>query len=178
MFTNTITTSSSTTALPSFLSNIKLQIGGKRQRHHSESANTPVIKRKRRNSEEGEKVGEIPALVYREIDNYVSKYPRFGTYNHVNKFIIRSVSSDPEEDLRHIFGNLIDKAEKNSGGNISEYNVLIFADGLENPINIPMRPKEQNSPEAIVHQIAKVRDITNANKLAFRLECLQQPSIY
>jgi len=37
-----------------------------------------------------------------------------------------------------------------------KYSVLLFADGLDRPIEIPLREPEQNSPEAIVHKMAKV----------------------
>lgn len=88
-----------------------------------------------------------PHLVYREMENYTSKYPRYYTYNHVSKFVMRSVSADPEGDLKMIFTQIIDRAIKNTPGVVSKYSVLIFADGLTNPINIPMRAPDQNTPE-------------------------------
>lgn len=33
---------------------------------------------------------------------------------------------------------------------------MLFADGLDKPIEIPLREPDQNSPEAIVHKMAKV----------------------
>jgi len=80
------------------------------KRCHSEpkECQEPIeqIKRRRRYSENNEEKlneeGEQNALVYREIDSYISKYKRYNTYNHVTKFVIRSFSGDPEGDLKKV----------------------------------------------------------------------------
>lgn len=81
-----------------------------RKRCHSESKNCKKseqeIKRKRRYSENSEEKlneeGQQNALVYREIDSYISKYKKYNTFNHVTKFVIRSFSGDPEGDLKKV----------------------------------------------------------------------------
>jgi hypothetical protein len=73
-------------------------------------------KRQRRTSEPRSNLIEKP---YKEISHYTGKIKKFSTDYHVTEFILNHAISFPEEKLKNIFDELIDRAYKlsNSSGN-------------------------------------------------------------
>jgi hypothetical protein len=73
-------------------------------------------KRQRRTSESLSNSIEKP---YKEISHYTGKIKKFSTDYHVTEFILNHAISFPEEKLKNIFDELIDRAYRlsNSSGN-------------------------------------------------------------
>jgi hypothetical protein len=73
-------------------------------------------KRKRRTSESRSNSIEKP---YKEISHHTGKIRKFSTDYHVTEFILNHAISFPEEKLKNIFDELIDRAYmlSNSSGN-------------------------------------------------------------
>jgi hypothetical protein len=78
----------------------------KRRYSGSEISSSNTNKRKR-NLSDSEDPGSDP---YREINHYEGKIKRFSTNYFVSEFIINHAISFPEEKLRDVFQQLIDKA--------------------------------------------------------------------
>jgi hypothetical protein len=120
MFTNSISTTSLTTTVLSFLQQIRLDAEGNsaavqpppRKRGRSASPEQHGERMPKRARSESPTGNEEPAMVWRELQNYQSIYPQFGLYNHVSKFVLRTMSAHPEEDLKAIFATLIERAIK------------------------------------------------------------------
>src|SRR5262249_55956197 len=92
---------------------------------------------------------------YTEISTHTSKIKKFSIEQHVTTFAVSERTQRPEENLRRIFGKLINKGYRNanmSGKHVEKFGVMIFADKLKEPITIPPRDRLQNSPEAIVNE--------------------------
>jgi hypothetical protein len=73
--------------------------------------NNGPVKRKRTASESRINSNEVP---YREISHYTGKIKKFATDYHVTEFILNHAISFPEERLKEIFDELIDRAYKQS----------------------------------------------------------------
>lgn len=98
-----------------------------------------------------------------EIEYYHSKIKKFYMDQHVSKFVLRNSGEYPEEELAATFERIIDRAYYNTmreGRSPKMFGLLLFGHGLESPICIPTRTREQNRVEVIMNEI-DVLEISN-----------------
>ena len=98
-----------------------------------------------------------------EISSYLSKLEKFNSSMFVSNFTINDRESiDPFESLVNIFERLINQAIEKSNFNKDRVNfsILIFSEGLNEPILIPCRSYDQNAAWSIVERI---RTVGNSN---------------
>jgi hypothetical protein len=91
-----------------------------------------------------------------ELDYYHSQNKKFYLDQHISKFILKNMGSYPEAELMQVLSVIIDRACKNTkkeGRNPKLFGMMIFGEGLESPICIPARSKEQNTVEVIINEI-------------------------
>jgi hypothetical protein len=75
---------------------------------------------------------------------------------HVSKFVLKNSGEYPEEELMDVFERIIDRAfvnTKKGGRSPKMFGMLLFGQGLESPICIPARTREQNQVEVIMNEI-------------------------
>jgi hypothetical protein len=91
-----------------------------------------------------------------ELEYYQSSIRKFYMDQHVCRFIIRNAGEYPEADLMQVFEMLIDRAYENSkkeGRTPKMFGMLINGEGLDSPICIPSRSREQNDVDVIMNEI-------------------------
>ena len=114
-----------------------------------------TLKMSRSSSSSGESM-ESENDDYQEIKHYDRHIKKFHTDQHITKFILRNMHEYPEYRFMEILENLIDRAYENSkkkGENPIMFQMILDGTGLETPIVIPLRSREQNSVELILNEI-------------------------
>jgi hypothetical protein len=98
-------------------------------------------------------------LIVEEIDHYVSTNKKFLIDSHNTRFIIKNVGELPEKDFAETLENLIDRAFNHclkEGRHPSKFGIIMNGEGLDYPIYIPCRSRDQNSVNVILNEIDKL----------------------
>lgn len=91
-----------------------------------------------------------------EIEYYHSRIKKFYMDQHVSKFVLHNSGEYPEDELAATFERMIDRAYNNTireGRTPKMFGLFLFGYGLESPICIPSRTREQNRIEVIMNEI-------------------------
>src|SRR4051812_39429673 len=81
---------------------------------------------------------QIHQPYYTEISTSLRRYNRFQTMEHVTNFVVQTSSVVfAEENLRLIFDDLISKAFQNDPRPVDLFQVMIYSQGLKDPVVIP-----------------------------------------
>jgi hypothetical protein len=91
-----------------------------------------------------------------ELAYYQANYKKFFMDQHVCQFIIRNAGEYPEADLMAAFEMLINRAYENTrkeGRTPKMFGMIINGEGLDSPICIPTRTREQNDVDVIMNEI-------------------------
>ena len=94
---------------------------------------------------------------YEEIEHYVNPIRKFFVDQHITQFVIRNAIDDPEEELTQIIDRLIERAyshvSRKRQRETQLFSMLINGEGLDTPIVIPARKRQQNTAEMIMNEV-------------------------
>jgi hypothetical protein len=99
---------------------------------------------------------------YTLTSSYKSKFPKYTTTQYVSNFIIHNLGENPQDEIFHILGEIIDKAFKET---IKEYkrdpfmyNIVLDGPSLDTPIALTLyeRPSDNLDLEIIMNEIEKL----------------------
>ena len=97
---------------------------------------------------------------YEEIDHYVNPIRKFFIDQHITQFVIHNAIDDPEDELVQIIESLIERAyshvRRGRQRETQLFSMLINGEGLETPIVISARKRQQNTAEMIINEVLVV----------------------
>ena len=92
---------------------------------------------------------ETSDFEYRELSNYVSRYPKFTTNEYNSRFVIQDLGEDKMENLSKILSDIITKAYENSAkeyGNPPHFYIIFLnSDTLESPVKVTIYDRNEEN---------------------------------
>ena len=93
---------------------------------------------------------------YEELDHYVNSVKKFYLDQHITHFVLHNAIDRPEEEMMNVLETLIERAYshiRRDKRDAQLFSMILNGDGLETPIVIPARTREQNNVEMIMNEV-------------------------
>jgi hypothetical protein len=114
---------------------------------------------------------------YKITSSHASRIPAFSLTQHVTEFVVTNAGFAPEAGLKSMFIDMIESAYRadveEGRGLPDKFSMIIKGEGLDKPLSIPLRDRQQNNADAIMGIIWKLAQSDKLiNFLNSELQCI------